>query len=251
MYPIIFNYKAITIGGYGVMLGLGFYLAFLLLERELKLRNIDGELAYKILLTIIPSAIIGAKLFHILENIDAFMSSPLDMIFSGAGLTVYGGYITAIFAAVLVIRHNRHNVLEVLDAAAAPMSLGYAIGRLGCHVSGDGCYGIATNSFIGTAYPNGIVPTSTVVLPTPLIESLMAFIFVFLLLQLRKRDFTRGFLFFLYLILNGAARFPIEFFRLNPPAAFGLTQAQIVAIFFMLTGLIGIMTIKIVNKPLK
>jgi phosphatidylglycerol:prolipoprotein diacylglycerol transferase len=245
MYPIIFSYKIITIGGYGIMLGIAFYTAFLMFERELKLRDIDSELAYKILLTIIPTAIIGAKLFHIFENFHAFLNNPFDMIFSGSGLTVYGGYIIALFAAIIVIRLNKANVLKVLGAAAPPMALGYAIGRLGCHVSGDGCYGIkiVPNSYIeciGCVYPNGIVPTSYPVIPTPLIESFISFIFIFILFQIRKRELTTGFVFFLYLILNGCARFAIEFIRINDISALGMTQAQIIAVFFVLAGACGL-----------
>jgi len=248
MYPIIFNYKIITIGGYGILLGIAFYMAFLMLERELKLRNIDSELAYKILLTIIPTAIIGAKLFHIFENFPTFLNDPLGMIFSGSGLTVYGGYIVATLSAIIVIKLSKADILKVLDAAAPPMALGYAIGRLGCHVAGDGCYGIVNDSFLSCAYPNGIVPTSFPVLPTPLFESFIAFVFVFALLQVRKYNLASGFVFFLYFIFNGCARFAIEFIRINDPVAFGMTQAQIIAIFFVLTGVLGLVLIHFYGK---
>ncbi|PKL37641.1 MAG: hypothetical protein CVV44_14960 [Spirochaetae bacterium HGW-Spirochaetae-1] len=244
MYPIIFKYKFLTVGGYGIMLGLGFYIAFLLLEREFKLRKMDPELAYKILLTVIPSAIVGAKIFHIFENLDQFFQDPAGMIFSGAGLSVYGGYIVAILASIVVIIKNKENVLNVLDIASAPMALGYAIGRIGCHVSGDGCYGITTTSFLATAYPNGIVPSTAAVIPAPLFESLVSFIILIVLLQLRKRELPFGLIFFTYLIMNGMARFSVEFFRLNPKAAFSMTQAQIIAIFFCITGIIGIYLVR-------
>jgi len=239
MYPIVFSYKIIQIGGYGIMLGLAFYLAFALFERELKIHGKDPELAYKLLLLVIPSAIIGAKIFHIIENFDSFLNDPFGMIFSGAGLTVYGGFIVALSASVFLIRANGEKVLEIFDLVSAPMSLGYAIGRIGCHVAGDGCYGIRTDSFLGVAYPNGIVPTSSEVLPTPLFESFVAFMIVILLLHLRKRTFITGRIFFLYLILNGIARFSVEFVRLNEKIALGLTQAQFIAILFAITGIIG------------
>ena len=79
------------------MLGIGFYLAFLLLERELKLRGKDPDLAYKILLAAIPAGIVGSKLFHILEHVDEFLAAPKEMILSGAGLSAYGGFILAIY----------------------------------------------------------------------------------------------------------------------------------------------------------
>ena len=239
MYPIIWQYKSITIAGYGIMLGLAFYLAFLFFERELKIAGKDPELAYKLILAVIPSAIIGAKIFHIFENFSEFLSDPAGMIFSGSGLSVQGGFLLAFIICMAVIKKNNENVLEVFDLVAPPMALGYAIGRLGCHVAGDGCYGIPTASFFGTAYPNGIVPTSLEVFPTPLFESFFSFLIVILLLQLRKKEFTTGKLFFLYLMLNGIPRFFVEFIRLNPKVIFNITQAQIVAIFFFITGIIG------------
>ncbi|HPJ42768.1 MAG TPA: prolipoprotein diacylglyceryl transferase [Spirochaetota bacterium] len=243
MYPILFNYKIITIGSYGLLLGAAFYTSFLLCEREYKLKGINPELAYKILIAVIPSAVIGAKIFHILENLDEFMTVPADMIFSGAGLSVYGGFVLSFIVAIFLIRSNNESVLKVFDASSPAMALGYGIGRLGCHASGDGCYGVTTDSFLGMAYPNGIVPVSTTVYPTPLFESLLSFIFLFILLQIRKKETNPGFIFFIYLIMNGCARFSIEFIRLNPSAAFGLTQAQLVAIVFIAIGAAGLFKI--------
>lgn len=239
MYPIIFSYKFISIAGYGIMLGLAFYLSFLLLEKELGIKNIDQELAYKILLTVIPSGIVGAKLFHILDNFNLFINNPAGMIFSGSGLSVYGGVILAIGISIFIIKKNNENIMSVLDAMAVVVTLGYGIGRLGCHVAGDGCYGITTASFLGIAYPNGIVPTSIEVFPTPLFESFASFIILFFLLHLRKRELQHGKLFFIYLMLNGLVRFLVEFIRLNEKTVIIFTQAQIIAILFILTGLCG------------
>jgi phosphatidylglycerol:prolipoprotein diacylglycerol transferase len=243
MYPILFNYKLITIGSYGLLLGLAFYISFLLLEREFTLKKIDPELAYKLLIVIIPSAIIGAKMFHIFENFSEFLSAPSAMIFSGAGLSVYGGFVLSFLAAMIVIKKNNEGILRIFDATSPSMALGYAIGRLGCHASGDGCYGIPTDSFIGMAYPNGIVPITVNVFPTPLFESFASLVFFLILMRLRKNEMKTGMLFFIYLIMNGFARFSIEFIRLNPVTSIGLTQAQIVAICFILTGIAGLLYI--------
>ncbi|HOV07744.1 MAG: Prolipoprotein diacylglyceryl transferase [Spirochaetes bacterium ADurb.Bin218] len=244
MYPILFNYKIITIGSYGLLLGTAFYIAFLIAEREYKIKSIDPELAYKLLIAVIPSAIIGAKIFHILENLDEFKAAPFEMIFSGAGLSVYGGFILSFIIAIAIIKKNKESVLKVFDASSPAMAIGYAIGRLGCHASGDGCYGIATESIFGVAYPNGIVPVSINVFPTPLFESFFAFIFFMVLLKLRKNNLKEGTLFFIYLLLNGVARFAVEFIRLNPKTALLLTQAQLVAICFILIGLVGLFVIR-------
>ncbi|MCL1833665.1 MAG: prolipoprotein diacylglyceryl transferase [Leptospirales bacterium] len=240
MYPTFFTYKFITIGSFGLLLGAAFFIAFLLLEREFILKSIDPELAYKILITIIPSAIVGAKIFHVIENFTEFLADPFGILFSGAGLSVYGGFILSFIAGAILIKKNNENPLRILDIASPPMALGYAIGRLGCHASGDGCYGIHTESFLGVAYPNGIVPTSAVVFPTPLFESFASLIFFIILMRLRKKELKTGVIFFIYLIMNGCARFAVEFIRVNPVTAIGLTQAQIIAICFILAGSFGI-----------
>jgi len=244
MYPILFNYKFINIGSYGLMLGLAFYLAFLLTERELIIRGKDPELAYKLLLVIIPSAIVGAKIFHIFENMGEFLRDPKGMIFSGAGLSVYGGFILAFLLSMILIRKSKESILDIFDITVPAMTLAYGVGRLGCHVSGDGCYGIATTTFLGTPYPNGIVPVTAAVFPTPLFESFFSFMFFILFMKMRKRDLPAGFIFFLYLILNGTARFLVEFIRLNPKVMLDMTQGQIIAVLYIITGALGLFLVR-------
>lgn len=243
MYPLLFSYGIISIGGYGILLGLAFYLGFLIGEREFKIRDKDPELAYKLFLAAIPAGIVGAKIFHILENIGEFRRDPVAMIFSGAGLSVYGGLILAVAVSIIIIKRNKENVLEIFDMAVPTLTLGYGIGRIGCHVAGDGCYGIQTTSFLGVAYPNGIVPTSAMVYPASLIEALVSFIVLFAALQLRKRDLPHGTVFFIYLIANGLPRFLVEFIRLNPALILGMTQAQIIAILLVITGAVGLIMV--------
>lgn len=254
MFPIIFQYKFIQIGGYGVMLGIGFYLSFLLFERELKLRGMNPELAYRILLAAIPAGIVGSKIFHILEHLNEFMANPFDMIFSGAGLSAYGGFIMAFILSYIIIKKSGENMMSVYDAVSPALALGYCFGRFGCHVAGDGCYGDVCSSTIicsitGTAYPNGIVPSSSIVYPTPLFEVFFSFIVLGLLLQLRKKELPVGVIFFVYLILNGLPRFLVEFIRTNPKMLLGLSQAQLVGIGFMIWGIIGLIRIYKKQKP--
>ena len=240
MYPILFEYKLITIGSYGLLLGIAFYLGFLFAEREFKINGLDPDIAYKLLIAIIPSAIIGAKLFHIIDNFGEFLMAPGDMILSGAGLAVYGGMLLSFIVAIIIIKKEKQDILKIFDIASPAMALGYGIGRLGCHVSGDGCYGITSDSIFAVSYPGGIVPVTATVYPTPLFESTLSFIFFFILLQLRTKNLKTGTLFFIYLALNGTARFLIEFIRLNPVTNFGLTQAQLVALLFIITGIAGL-----------
>jgi phosphatidylglycerol---prolipoprotein diacylglyceryl transferase len=240
MFPIIYQFnKFLSINGYGVMLGIGFYLAYILLEREFKLRNISQDLAYKILLVGIPCGIIGSKIFDILEHLDEFIVNPMGMLFSGSGLSAYGGFILSFIVAVIVIKKTKNNVLDVFDASSPSMALGYCFGRFGCHVAGDGCFGIQTSGFFATAYPNGIVPSTMTVYPTPLFEVIVSFIAFGILLNARKHNLQRGRIFSLFLIMSGLPRLLVEFIRLNPKSILGFSQAQIIGIIFICCGLSG------------
>jgi phosphatidylglycerol---prolipoprotein diacylglyceryl transferase len=239
MYPIIFQYKFIQIGGYGVLLGLGFYFAFLLFEREFILRGRTPDLAYKILLAAIPCGIIGSKLFHILEHLGEFKANPKAMLLSGAGLSAYGGILLSLLVCYIIIRIHKESFLEIADIASPALMLGYVFGRFGCHIAGDGCYGIPNFSFLAISYPNGIVPSTMPVLPTPLFEVFFAVIATGVLLQLRKREMPTGNLFFIYLALTGVPRLAVEFVRTNPKLIFSLTQAQIISIGLIIAAIAG------------
>lgn len=225
------------------MLAIGIYLAYLLFERELIKREINPDLAYKILLIAIPAGIIGSKVFHIMDHTGEFLADPVGVIFSGAGLSAYGGMLFALFFSYLIIRRSKQPALKILDIASPSMAIGYGFGRIGCHIAGDGCYGLETTGLLSLAYPNGIVPVSYTVYPTPLFESFFSFIVAVVLLQLRKNELSQGTLFFLYLVLNGLPRFFVEFIRRNPEVFAGFTQAQIIALCFILAGGIGLFII--------
>ncbi len=100
----------------------------------------------------------GAKLFDILESPAAFIrswnewqagnSDAAGFLFSG--LTIYGGLIIATIAIIVYARKHKINVLHLADAFATTMMIAYAIGRLGCQVSGDGDWGVPNGAYIST-----------------------------------------------------------------------------------------------------
>ena len=89
--------------------------------------------------------IIGAKLFVILENEKAwtgFLRNPIEQLFSGSGLAIYGGLIMAFIAVYFYLRKVKLAPIHVMDAAAPALIIGYVVGRMGCQLSGDGDWGI-------------------------------------------------------------------------------------------------------------
>lgn len=198
----------------------------------------------------------GAKLFHILENLGEFFADPLGMIFSSGGFTFYGGLIVA---AVLIARYvKKHGVAVPLfaDAVAPGLMLAYGVGRIGCHLAGDGDWGIASNvadkpSWIPTflwseTYPRniwGVDLSQSPVYPTPLYEFAMAALLAAALWTLRRHPFRAGWLFSLYLVMNGVERFLIEKIRVNNTfdvLGFESTQAELIAVLLIALGVVGL-----------
>ncbi len=98
----------------------------------------------------IIASVIGAKIFHNLENFDEFLKDPIDALFSFSGLTFYGGLIVATITLLWYGKKNGISPKILADAAAPAIMLGYGIGRIGCHVSGDGDWGIINSAYIST-----------------------------------------------------------------------------------------------------
>jgi phosphatidylglycerol:prolipoprotein diacylglycerol transferase len=125
--------------------------------------------------------------------------------------------------------------LALLDLCAVPLCVGYAIGRIGCQVSGDGDYGTAWNGPWAMAYPNGTKPIDTPVHPTPIYETLAMGLVAYMLWRLRDR-FQPGILFAIYLVFAGTERLLVEFIRRNDAVILGLTQPQLISIAMMIAG---------------
>lgn len=94
---------------------------------------------------VMVTGVVGARLFHIFEHLDSFLAAPWAMIFTRSGFSVFGGLILGTIAGLLFIRRWHMSAAAMLDAVAPAMMVGYAIGRIGCEISGDGDWGTAAN----------------------------------------------------------------------------------------------------------
>ena len=260
MIPTLFEipiFGGIPIHSFGLMLALSFLTTSYVLKILFKRANYPADLADQVILVAAVAGLAGSKLYYLLfEAFDRFIKHPVDMIFSGAGLTWYGGFVLAMFCIIYLIRKNKLPVLRSIDMISVPLPLGYAIGRIGCHLAGDGDYGrpydglFATDyskgivppsqAFYGTDiakdYPNGIVPDHTLCHPTPMYETVFSVIIFAILWMTTKKKLPAGFQISLYFMLGGLQRFLIEFLRINPTVAFGLSGAQLISVFLIITG---------------
>lgn len=221
---------------FGLCFGLGFVMAGALVGRRLRELDRPPDWAYEIVFAALIGGLVGARLYWILGNLDEVRGDVIGGVFGGAGLVWYGGALGGA-AAVLLWGWRRGMLnLALLDLCAPALAIGYAIGRIGCQLSGDGDYGSPTDLPWGMAYPDGVVPTTEVVHPTPIYETLAMGLVAWMLW--RARDALRpGVLFALYLVLAGSERFLVEFVRRNEPVLAGLTQAQLLSLAIIVAGI--------------
>lgn len=216
--------------------------------------------------------VIGAKLFHILENLGTFAQDPLGMIFSTGGLTFFGGLIVAAVGIAWYVRKKGLPVGRVADAVGPTVVLGYGIGRIGCYLAGDGDWGVCSNlaakpSWIpgflwSETFPRNILEVNVLdytarqmqqagmdasgcagasgVYPTMLYETAMGLALFAGLWALRKHRYGAGWLFGLALVALGVERFLIEHIRVNNVGdLFGIpvTQAQVISVVLVAAGI--------------
>jgi phosphatidylglycerol:prolipoprotein diacylglycerol transferase len=267
MIPVLFRLGPLPIYSFGVMVALGFLTGNFLLTRECKRRGYDPGLADAIVVIGAFSGFVASRIYDVFDHWSEYMAHPWSIAFSGAGFVWYGGLIGGIVSTWFVARYYKVRFLTVTDMCAAPLILGQAFGRMGCQLSGDGDWGLPSTLPWAMAYPKaiigwhgdlpmadgGILPSTVLKLdphgalvdgffagvrvhPAPIYEVIIYVAIFALLWSMRKRATFEGQLLCLYLILGGAARFLVEFVRINPRIAWGLSEAQLISIVMIISG---------------
>jgi phosphatidylglycerol:prolipoprotein diacylglycerol transferase len=222
---------------FGIFFALNFLCWAAIVAKRLKELGQPVDWAYEILFAALIGGLIGARGYYLLQNYDEVKGDLVGNVFSGAGLIWYGGLLGGVIAVLLWARWRDFLRLALLDMAAPGLALGYAIGRIGCQVSGDGDYGKASDLPWAMGYPHGAVPTDpgVTVQPTPIYETLSMGLFALVLWRLRDA-FRPGALFGIYLVGAGVERFLVEFARRNEHVLGVLTAAQIESLTLIVAG---------------
>ncbi len=222
---------------------------------------------WNLMIVAIVSALIGSKIFDIIDNFSDFLRNPVHSLFSFSGLTFYGGFIVTVVVLMQYVKIIKLDWRHVIDSSAPVIMIGYAIGRLGCHFSGDGCWGII-NTLIqphwlswlpdwlwASDFPHNVANQGIIitdchgqhcrvlgepVFPTSLYESIISFISFAVLWIMRTRIKAPVVLFGLFMVLNGFERFFIEKIRINNKyniLGVQLTQAEIISALLIVLGI--------------
>jgi len=254
----------LAIPTFGLMVAAAMVAAYFVLRADLRRRGYAEratQLAEAFIAIPCLAGIIGAKVYHVLETPRELWEHPARELFSQFGFAWFGGLIAGLGAFVWLARREKIPLLAILDGASPAAALGYGIGRIGCLLAGDGDYGIPTSLPWGMSFPNGLVPTDQRVHPTPIYEFLAACAIAWVLWRIGARQIAAargagrasrderaapadgiaaasGIVFAAYLILTGAARFLVEFIRINPRSFFGLTNAQAASAASVIAGVV-------------
>src|SRR6201999_926608 len=225
MYPEL-HLGPVTLQTFGICFALAFIGAGWLVWKRFVELGKPAEWGYEMGFAALAGGLVGSRVYYLVQNYSEVKGDLVGHLFSGSGLVWYGGVIGGALAVVIWARFRGFLGLALLDLCAPALALGYAIGRCGCQLSGDGDYGKAWHGPWAMSYPNGTVPTDETVHPTPIYETLAMGLGAWLLWQLRDR-FRTGVLFAIYLLYAGTERFLVEFLRRNHEVALGLTAAQL------------------------
>ena len=219
---------------FGLFFGVSFVVSGLIVARRLKELGKPVDWAYEMVFAALVGGLLGGRLYWLVAHPDKF--GDIGAIFGGSGLVWYGGALGGAAGVLLwAWRKGMFNTL-LLDLCSPALAMGYAVGRIGCQISGDGDYGTPTDVPWGMAYPDGVVPTNDVVHPTPIYETLAMGLVAWALWRARDA-FRPGVLFAFYLVLAGAQRLLVEFVRRNEPVFAGLTEAQLFSVVMLVAGL--------------
>jgi phosphatidylglycerol---prolipoprotein diacylglyceryl transferase len=225
---------------FGLCFGLAFVASGAIVARRLKELGEPVDWAYEIVFAALLGGLVGARLYWILGHLDEVRGDVIGGVFGGSGLVWFGGALGGAAGVLLWAYRKGMFNLALLDLCSPALAVGYAIGRIGCQISGDGDYGVPTDLPWGMAYPDGVVPTTEVVHPTPIYETVSMTLVGWALWRARDA-FRPGVLFAFYLLLAGTERFLVEFVRRNEPVLAGLTEAQLLSLVMMLAGLAWIL----------
>jgi phosphatidylglycerol---prolipoprotein diacylglyceryl transferase len=229
----------ISVKTFGLTFALGFLACGAVVARRLRELGRPVDWAYEIVFAALVGGVVGARGYYLIEHYSQVKHDLLGSVFSGTGRVWYGGAIGGAVGVIAWMRWRRVLELRMLDMAATALALGYAIGRIGCQVSGDGDYGIASSLPWAMGYPHGTVPTppGVTVQPTPIYETVAMCLLAYALWRLRDRV-RPGVVFALYLMLSGLERLLVEFVRRNSEVLAGLTAPQLQSVGLAVIGIV-------------
>jgi phosphatidylglycerol:prolipoprotein diacylglycerol transferase len=250
VYPLILRLGPIELTGYGLMMMVAFLMAGWAIQLDLRRRGLDEEYAADIVIAGVIGGLVGAKIWYVL------LTGDWGALLRRGGFVWYGGFLGATSAILFNSWRRVVPARFTADLCAAPLALGYALGRVGCFLVNDD-YGMPSNLPWAMQFPKGLPETTAgnlarmgavfppgtsqlqlvAVHPTQLYETILMFLAFWWLWRHRDHGRGAGWLFGWYLVFAGAERFLIEFVRAKDDRLLGpFTLAQATSVLLVLVG---------------
>jgi phosphatidylglycerol:prolipoprotein diacylglycerol transferase len=250
VYPLILRLGPLELTGYGLMMMVAFLMAGWAIQLELRRRKLDEEFAADIVIAGVVGGLLGAKIWYVL------LTGEWDALLRRGGFVWYGGFLGA--TAAILLNGWRRGVpwRFTAEICAAPLALGYALGRVGCFLVNDD-YGIPSSLPWAMKFPHGLPPTTVANLsalgvrfpvatdplqvvavhPTQIYETVLMFLAFWWMWRRREHGHATGWMLGCYLVLGGLERFLIEFLRAKDDRLLGpFTVAQATSALLVVVG---------------
>ena len=233
---VAFSFMGVDVYWYAILITLAIAIGFLLAKFNDGKYNIKYDDILDLSLVMIPIAIICARIYYVLFNLNYYLSNPSEILdFRNGGIAIYGALIGGIFTIIVFCKKKKINILNLLDYIAPIIPLGQAIGRWGNYINIE-AYGSETNLPLKMEIiEDGIIKY---VHPTFLYESVGNFILFILLLRISKNRNFSGQIVSLYLIGYSFIRFFIEGLRTDSLMLGNIRISQLVSVIMFIVAII-------------
>jgi phosphatidylglycerol:prolipoprotein diacylglycerol transferase len=239
-----FDLGPLTIRTFGIMVALGLLVGSVIFVRHGARAGIEPSRLERLALWTLVLGIVGARLLFVLTDAGSFAERPWAVVaLWEGGLEFSGGFLVAVAYLLWWLRRNPDVPgLLVSDGMVLGLSVGLAIGRIGCYAVGEHLGG-TTGFFLAVHYlggetREGPIPIGAHIHNTALYEIVLLLPLIGLLFWLRRREVPRGWLTATFLLWYGVQRFLTDFLRAYDRRALGLTGAQYVCIGLIVVGLL-------------
>lgn len=187
---------------------------------------------------------VGSRIIEVIEAIITNSDiteqfSLMELLTKQGGMRWYGALLFNFVAFYLIIKwFNKQQLVSLIDEIVLAASGGLIIGKLGCGLSGHGCYGVPTNLSWGMRFPYGSMPSYLPVHPTPIYDAIIyALLFIGLIWVAKNKKFD-GQLIIYFLLTSCIASILIEMIRTNEAVFLSLSLAQIIYFLLLIATLI-------------
>ena len=235
MYPVVFRIGEFEITSFGVLVAVAALVGLWLFDRERRWSGLPDKTVDAAIAGLV-GGIAGAKIVWAVEHVGR-QGPLLDLLLSRGGLSWFGGFAGGVAAGLGLLKRHHIPIVPVLAAATPALALAHAIGRIGCFLVGDD-YGVPSDFPWALAFPEGLPPTTTPVHPTQLYEMLALLPLAWLLVRWRRQHRSDTFVLGSYLVIAGAVRFVIEFFRMRESLLGPLAVAHVLSLMAIAIGLV-------------